>query len=68
MADTKKDESTKKKSMMCDFNFSEGDFEEMVEMMKKCCPDTKGSFDCCSMMREKINEKSGKPDGEEKKE
>jgi hypothetical protein len=67
MAYTKKEESKEKDDKMCDFNFSEGNFEEWVDMMKKCCPDGKGNFDCCSIMREKMDEMSGKPDNEKKR-
>lgn len=59
MTDIKNEGSEEKNAMMCDFNFSEGDFEEMVEMMKKCCPDAKGNFDCCSMMEGMMKNMTG---------
>ncbi len=33
------------------FSFPCGDFKKLAEMMKNCCPDEGGTFDCCSMMR-----------------
>jgi len=53
---------------MCDFNFSEGNVEEMMEKMKDCCPDEKERGDCCSMMREMMGSESGSSDRKKKPE
>ncbi len=54
---TKKANSEKRPSE-AKFSFPCGDFEKMAEMMKNCCSDEGGTFDCCSMMR-KMMERSG---------
>lgn len=41
------------------FRFPCGDFQEMAEMMKSCCPGEGGPIDCCSMMR-RVMECGGK--------
>lgn len=49
MTDSKKEESKKKGSMMCVNNFLEGDVQEMIEMIKKCCPEGKGNSEKMAM-------------------
>ncbi len=41
------------------FSFPCGDFENMAEMMKNCCPDEGGAIDCCSMMRKMMERGRG---------
>ncbi len=46
------------------------DFEKMAEMIKDCCPDEGGTFDCCSMMRQMMERGQGaeaKKTGEKQK-
>jgi hypothetical protein len=44
--------------------FPFGDCQEMFEKMSECCGDMSNVFDCCSMMGEMKDEKSGKSKGE----
>ncbi len=47
------------RSNKANFSFPCGDFEKMAAMMKNCCPDEEGTFDCCSMMRKMMEGSKG---------